>query len=148
MKNNAAGDDDDDEDWGEDELTPAVAQLDINIKGMIQTDDLDKPLAERCDQFSAIVDKRKLENKLTDINDIKDLVAEAERLEIMEQAAFLVAQSVFTDNILKEIEQYKSLFEKVNNFQSEIPDHIFRLTFSYVQRTPKDKSICYMLSKY
>jgi len=113
VKNNAAGDDDDDEDWGEDELTPAVAQLDINIKGMIQTDDLDKPLAERCDQFSAIVDKRKLENKLTDINVIKDLVAEAERLEIMEQAAFLVAQSVFTDNILKEIEQYKSLFEKL-----------------------------------
>ncbi len=45
---------------------------------------------------------------------IKDLVADAERLEIMEQAAFLVAQCVFTDNILKDIDEYKTLLTKVN----------------------------------
>ena len=44
-----------DEDWGDD-LSPAVAELDIQIKGMIQTDDLDKPLADRCDQFNRIVE--------------------------------------------------------------------------------------------
>lgn len=51
-KNGSGGGDDDDnenEDWGDD-LSPAVAELDTQIKGMIQTDDLDKPLAERCDQ--------------------------------------------------------------------------------------------------
>ncbi len=46
---------------------------------------------------------------------IKDLVAEAERLEITEQAAFLVAQCVFTDNILKEIDENKILFSKVTH---------------------------------
>ena len=48
-------DDDEDEDWGDD-LTPAVAELNTQIKGMIQTDDLDKPLAERCDQFNQLVE--------------------------------------------------------------------------------------------
>jgi len=33
-----------------------VAELDTQIKGMIQTDDLDKPLAERCDQFNRLVE--------------------------------------------------------------------------------------------
>jgi translation initiation factor 5 len=106
------GDDEDDEDWGDD-LSPAVAELDTQIKGMIQTDDLDKPLAERCDQFLHLVEKKKGEQKLTNIDTIKDLLAEAERLEIMEQAAFLVAQCVFTDNILKEIDEYKTLLTKL-----------------------------------
>jgi len=105
-------DDDDDEDWGDD-LPPTVAELDIQIKGMIQTDDLDKPLPERCDQFSRLVEKKKKEETLTNIDVIKDLVAEAERLEITEQAAFLVAQGVFTDNILKEIDEHKSLLTKL-----------------------------------
>ncbi len=97
---------------------------------MIQTDDLDKPLAERCDQFLHLVEvrysysndllsldclqRKKGEQKLTNIDAIKDLLAEAERLEIMEQAAFLVAQCVFTDNILKEIDEYKTLLTKVS----------------------------------
>jgi len=105
-------DDDDDEDWGDD-LPAPVAQLDIQIKGMIQTDDLDKPLPERCDQFSRLVEKKKKEQTLTNIDVIKDLVAEAERLEIMEQAAFLVAQCVFTDNILREIDEHKTLLTKL-----------------------------------
>ncbi|CAF1527839.1 unnamed protein product, partial [Adineta steineri] len=95
-------DDEDDEDWGDD-LSPTMTELNTQIKGMIQTDDLDKPLAERCDKFKCLVEKNKKEEKLKDIDTIKDLIAEAERLEIMEQAPFVVGQSVFTENILKEI---------------------------------------------
>ncbi|CAF2808104.1 unnamed protein product [Rotaria sp. Silwood2] len=108
------GDDDDhdDEDWGDD-LSSAVAELNHQIKGMIQTDDLDKPLPERCDQFNRVVEKKKNERKLNDIDTIKDLVAEGERLEIMEQAPFIVGQCVFTENILKEIDEYKLLLSKL-----------------------------------
>lgn len=108
------GDDgnDDNEDWGDD-LAPAVKELNIQIKGMIQTDDLDKPLPERCDQFNRLVEKKKKEKTLNNLETIKDLIAEAERLEIMEQAPFLVAQCVFTENILKEIDQYKLILTKL-----------------------------------
>ncbi|CAF3744074.1 unnamed protein product [Rotaria sp. Silwood1] len=105
-------DDDDDEDWGDD-LSPTVAELNHQIKGMIQTDDLDKPLPERCEQYNRLVEKKKKEQKLNDMNTIKDLVAEAERLEIMEQAPFIVGQCVFTENILKEIDEYKILLTKL-----------------------------------
>ncbi len=54
-KHGAVDDDDEDEDWGDD-LSPAVAELNTQIKGMIQTDDLDKPLPERCDQFQRLVE--------------------------------------------------------------------------------------------
>ncbi|CAF1522618.1 unnamed protein product, partial [Adineta steineri] len=108
----SGGDEDDDEDWGDD-LSPTMTELNTQIKGMIQTDDLDKPLAERCDKFKCLVEKNKKEDKLKDIDTIKDLIAEAERLEIMEQAPFVVGQSVFTENILKEIDEYKSLLTRV-----------------------------------
>jgi len=80
---------------------------------MIQTDDLDKPLAERCDQFNRLIEKKKKEQKLNNLETIKDLVAETERLEIMEKAPFIVAQCVFTENILKDIDEYKSLLTKL-----------------------------------
>ncbi|UJR22429.1 hypothetical protein I4U23_025490 [Adineta vaga] len=107
-KNTAGDEDDDDEDWGDD-LTPTVDQLTTQIKGMIQTNDLDKPLAERCDQFNRLVETKKKEQQLNNLHAVKDLVAEAERLEIMEQAPFVVAQCVFTDTIIKEIDEYKLL---------------------------------------
>lgn len=52
------GDDDDNldnEDWGDD-LPSAVEHITTHIKGMIQTDDLDKPLPERCEQFNHLIE--------------------------------------------------------------------------------------------
>ncbi|CAF3334731.1 unnamed protein product [Rotaria socialis] len=75
--------------------------------------DLDKQLAERCDQYGRLVEKKKTDQKLNDIETVRDLLAEAERLEIMEQAPFIVGQCVFTENILKDIDDYKLLFTKL-----------------------------------
>lgn len=105
-------DDADNEDWGDD-LPSAVEHITTHIKSMIQTDDLDKPLAERCEKFSHIVEGKKKDGKLNDISTVKDLVAEAERLEIMEQAPFIVGQCVFTENLLKEISDYKLILSKL-----------------------------------
>ncbi|CAF1048701.1 unnamed protein product [Adineta ricciae] len=111
-KDQGGDEEDDDEDWGDD-LTPAVDDLTSQIKGMIQTNDLDKPLNERCDQFNRLVEKKKKDKQLNQIETIKDIVAEAERLEIMEQAPFVVAQCIFTENIIKEIDEYKVLLSKL-----------------------------------
>ena len=78
---------------------------------------------------------------------IKDLVAEAERLEVTEQAAFLVAQCVFTDNILKEIDENKILFSKVTH---SLVHQSIRSSFpnSYVSKIQKVKNIYYTLSMH
>ena len=39
---------------------------------------------------------------------------EVEHLEIREKAPLIAAQSLFTGNILKELDDYKLLFNKVN----------------------------------
>lgn len=49
-------DEDDDEDWGEEEdLKKNHQELDAQIKGMIQTDDLEKSVDERCDKLRAFI---------------------------------------------------------------------------------------------
>jgi len=50
---------------------------------------------------------------LNNTETIKELLAEAERLEIMEKAPFVVAQCLFTENILKELDIYKALLLKL-----------------------------------
>lgn len=109
---NGANIDDDGEDWGDD-LEPSVAKLDIQIRGMVQSKDLEKPLEERCDQFKELLQKMKSEQKLKDLATVKDLVTEAERLEILEQAPFVAGGCLFTANILNEIDEYKLLLTKL-----------------------------------
>lgn len=104
--------DDDGEDWGDD-LEPSVAKLDIQIRGMVQSKDLEKPLEERCDQFKELLQKLKNEKKLKDIATVKDLYTEAERLEILEQAPFVAGGCLFTADILNEIDEYKLLLKKL-----------------------------------
>lgn len=104
--------DDDGEDWGDD-LEPSVAKLDIQIRGLIQSKDLEKPLEERCEQFKGLVRKFKNENKLKNNETVKDLLTEAERLEILEQAPFAAAACLFTVDILAEIDEFKLLLTKL-----------------------------------
>ncbi|CAF1348043.1 unnamed protein product [Didymodactylos carnosus] len=118
-KTNGAGDDDDENgDWGDEDLSPtdglnAKKKLDLNVKSMIQSDDLDKPVAERCEMFSKMLESKKASDELNNTETIKELLAEAERLEIMEKAPFVVAQCLFTENILKELDVYKALLLKL-----------------------------------
>ena len=56
----------------------------------------------------------------------------------MEQAPFIVGQCVFTENIIKEIEEYKLLLTKVNyHFFSFF--NLNDVYFSYAQRMQRTK---------
>ncbi|CAF1380226.1 unnamed protein product [Rotaria sp. Silwood1] len=57
--------------------------------------------------------KKKFANQLNDPISIQELITEAERLKIVEKAPFYVAECLFTDQILKEIEVYKTLLYRV-----------------------------------
>lgn len=57
--------------------------------------------------------ERQNDDKLKDAATIKDILAEAQRLEITEEAPFTAGLTLFTENILKEVDDYKLLFRKV-----------------------------------
>ncbi|CAF1030879.1 unnamed protein product, partial [Didymodactylos carnosus] len=114
----AYGDVDEVDDWVDNDLSPTDAsntnnELDSNVTSMIQSRDLDKSVAERCEMFLEMLENKKTSNGLNKPEIIKEILAEAERLEIMEKVPFVLAQSLFTENILNEIDTYKVLLLKL-----------------------------------
>ncbi|CAF1270090.1 unnamed protein product, partial [Rotaria sordida] len=111
---NNGNDDDDDgnEDWGED-LASNITKLDIHVKSMIQSEDFDNLALENCEQFISLLKKKKLANQLNDPLSIQELIIEVERSKILEKVPFFVPEYLFTDQIVKEIEAYKMLLQKL-----------------------------------
>ncbi|CAF1392945.1 unnamed protein product, partial [Rotaria sordida] len=110
--NNANDDDDGNEDWGDD-LASNITNLGIDVKSMIQSEDFDNLVHEYCEQFISLLKKKKLANQLNDPLSIQELIIEAERLKILEKVPFFVPECLFTDQIVKEIEVYKMLLQKL-----------------------------------
>lgn len=109
-----SADDDDNEDWGDDdEIQNTRPELDTQIKGMIQTDDLEKSVDERCEKLRLFIEERKDGEKLKNLGTVKEILSEAERLEITENAPFVAALALFTVEIFKEVDEYKLLFQKL-----------------------------------
>ncbi len=55
----------------------------------------------------------KTENKLNDLDSIKAIIANVEQSNLMKKAPLIIAKHLFTENILKEIDEYKILFQQV-----------------------------------
>jgi hypothetical protein len=55
----------------------------------------------------------KNENKLNDLDSIKGIIVDAEQSNLMKKAPLIIAKYLFTENILKEIDEYKILFQQV-----------------------------------
>ncbi|CAF3953895.1 unnamed protein product [Rotaria sp. Silwood1] len=79
------------------------------MNSIVPLEDLDKQTYDSCEQFISLLKKKKFANQLNDPISIQELITEAERLKIVEKAPFYVAECLFTDQILKEIEVYKTL---------------------------------------
>ncbi|CAF1212550.1 unnamed protein product [Adineta steineri] len=74
---------------------------------MIQLEDFNQQIY---DQFSSLLEKKKMTNQLNDSVSVQEFLAESRRLNIIEKAPFYVAKCLFTDQIVKEIEAYRMLF--------------------------------------
>ena len=48
----------------------------------------------------------------------KDIIAEAERLDIKDKAALVLAEILFTDNMVQEIKKYRKLLLRVSTYVS------------------------------
>jgi len=100
------------DDWAEDTSKEAVQkrmqQLGEGVKGLTHNDDLDKPVEERFNIFFKFV-KNKI-NMGTDKLPDKEILAEAERLDIKDRAVIALAELIFNENILAQISQHRILF--------------------------------------
>ncbi|OQV18266.1 Eukaryotic translation initiation factor 5 [Hypsibius exemplaris] len=100
----------DDDDWGEEDSVEARKErqkdLTNGIKHLTLDDDLEKTEDERLDIFYEFVKKHKEGKQIDD----KEIMVEAERLEIREKAPLILANVLFDEDMVKQIGLYRKVF--------------------------------------
>jgi len=98
------------DDWSTDTSVEAVrermSKLGSGVKGLTHNEDLEKSIEERFQLFFEFV-----KNKInSDSIPSKEIVAEAERLDIKDRAVLVLAELLFNQNILTQISEHRVLF--------------------------------------
>lgn len=106
-------DDDDDTEWTADVSEAAVRarmhDLTDGAKNMTISDDTEKTEKERLDLFYEFVKKRRDGNQLENVQVHKELATEADRLDIALKAPLVLAELLFTANIIQEMRKHRNL---------------------------------------
>ncbi|XP_048105890.1 eukaryotic translation initiation factor 5 [Alosa alosa] len=104
--------DDDDEDWAEETTEEAqrrrMEEISEHAKNLTLSEDLEKTLEERVNMFYNFV-KQKKEEGVIDSAD-KDILAEAERLDVKAMGPLILSELLFDQNIREQIKKYKRHF--------------------------------------
>lgn len=107
------GDDDDDVNWTVDTSVEAVRarmqDLTDGAKNMTVSDDIDKTEKERLDIFYELVKKERDAGTLDNAQTRKELATEAKRLDIQAKAPLVLAELLFTANIVQEARKHRIL---------------------------------------
>lgn len=90
-------------DVSEEAVRARLQDLTDGAKGMTITDDLEKTEKERMDLFYNSVKQRKDAGTLENPTTAKELLAEADRLEIKTKAPLVLAELLFDTNILIQV---------------------------------------------
>lgn len=102
----------DDDDWCDDTDAEAVARrmesLTSGAKGLMLNDDLEKSPQERLDLFYEFVKKHKETGTIENLQ--KELVGEAERLDIKDKAVLVLCELLLGEHILQEVKTHRLLF--------------------------------------
>ncbi|XP_061699510.1 eukaryotic translation initiation factor 5 isoform X2 [Syngnathoides biaculeatus] len=105
-------DGDDDDDWGEETTKEAqrrrMEEISDHAKNLTLSEDLEKPLEERVNLFYNFVKQRK-ESGAVDTAD-KEILAEAERLDVKAMGPLILSELLFDDNIREQLKKYKRHF--------------------------------------
>jgi translation initiation factor 5 len=103
---------DDDDDWCEDVSEEAVKQrqkeLTSGIQGLTMDDDLEKTETERINIFHNFVKAKIADGSLE--GGAKEVLAEAERLEVTNKAPIVLCELLFTEAMVQQIKKHKKLF--------------------------------------
>ncbi|KAG9508773.1 Eukaryotic translation initiation factor 5, partial [Fragariocoptes setiger] len=123
-------DDDDDEDWGEETGEDAVRkrmdQLSAGTKCLMLNDDLEKSQEERLQLFFEFVEKKAASSDLTNAENQKAIVAEAERLDISDKAVIVLCEVLLKDNLLEKVKLYKNLFLRFTHGNHKAQRYLLR----------------------
>lgn len=117
--------DDDDETWSADVSEEAVRarlqDLTDGAKNMTLSDDADKTEKERLDIFYEMVKKKRDAGQLDNVQVHKELAVEAERLDIAQKATLVLAELLFSSNIIQEVRKHRNLLLRFthNNMKAQ-----------------------------
>ncbi|CAL1673207.1 unnamed protein product [Lasius platythorax] len=119
---------DDDDKWAVDVSEEAVRarlqDLTEGAKGMTISDDLEKSEKERMDMFYKLVKCRRDAGQLD--NNHKELVAEAERLEIKTKAPLILAELLFDQAIAAQAKKYRVLLLRFTHDDIKAQKYLIR----------------------
>lgn len=108
------GKDDDDTEWAVDVSEEAVRarmqDLTDGAKNMTINDDLEKTEKERMDLLYNLVKQKRDTNQLENVQVQKEVLNEAERLEVKQKAPLVLAELLFDHNIVQQLKKYRLLF--------------------------------------
>jgi len=103
----------DDDDWGEDFSEEAVKQrmdeLSGAAKGLALTDDLEKTDKDRMDILYKLIKDKRDSGALKTSAGVKEVVAEAERLEVKEKVPLVLVELLLTDKVLAQAKDHRIL---------------------------------------
>ncbi|XP_055625961.1 eukaryotic translation initiation factor 5 [Toxorhynchites rutilus septentrionalis] len=104
---------DDDVNWTVDTSEEAVRarmqDLTDGAKNMTVSDDFDKTEKERLDIFYELVKKKRDSGELENVQTHKELATEASRLDVQAKAPLILAELLFTANIVQEARKHRKL---------------------------------------
>lgn len=113
VRSTSKEDDDDDTTWTADVSEEAVRarmhDLTDGAKTMTISDDSEKSEKERLDLFYHYVKKRVDGNQLDNVQVHKELAVEADRLDITQKATLVLAELLFSANIIQEVRKHRNL---------------------------------------
>nr|SVE81298.1 EOG090X05QT [Daphnia magna] len=106
----------DEDDWAVDVSAAAVKarmeDLTNGAKGLTISDDMEKTPKERIDLFYSFVKQRRDQGMLSKPGADKDIVSEAERLDVKDKAPLILCELIFDSNILSQMKTYRSLLSR------------------------------------
>ncbi|XP_046372940.1 eukaryotic translation initiation factor 5-like [Haliotis rufescens] len=102
----------DDDDWGEETSAEAIKQrmqeLTDAAKGLAFTEDLEKTSEERVDILYKYIETRRDNGTLK--STLKEVVSEAERLEVKDKATLILVELLLGAKILAQLKEHEKLF--------------------------------------
>ncbi|XP_033627197.1 eukaryotic translation initiation factor 5-like [Asterias rubens] len=109
----------DDDDWSVDTSEDAVAKrmesLTSGAKGITLNDDLTKTSQERLDLFYVFVKNKKEQGIVASAGADKEILQEAERLDIKEKGPLILAELLLDENMIKQLVTYRLHFLRFTN---------------------------------
>jgi translation initiation factor 5 len=99
----------------EEAIRARMQDLTDGAKNITLSEDFDKTEKERVDIFYNIVKKKLDAGELDNIQTHKELATEAGRLDINSKAPLVLAELLFSENLIQDVKKYRNLLLRFTN---------------------------------